>query len=156
MHRSAPYFVDGDRYTDIDRLIWATDILLITSGLSDAQWSELATLATDRGVAEACAEALAFAKKALGAPVPDDVLRAMASKSGEAGSDFILRQRRAGRAWRNFVAIPWYKKAAYLRRQILPPGELMRARYPQYRCMPLIFSYGRRGLELLPFLRRSP
>ena len=148
MHRTAPYFVDGERHSDIDRLIWANDISLVAARLSAADWSVLTQLAVDLGVAEACAESLKFAQSTLFALIPDEAMRILSDVSGEANSNFLLREGRATRAWRNLASVPWSKKVAYLSQRTFPPASLIRAKYPQYVNTPLIFLYFRRALEL--------
>lgn len=155
MHFTAPYFTDGVAYYGGDRLIWANDIDLLASVLSDAEWTSLCALAQEKGISAVCLDGLMMAQRFLGTQVPDSVRTQLGAAPGDTpASAYLLHSRQGGRAWRDFNAVPGLRhKVAYARALGFPSAAFLRGKYPEMSQVPLAILYARRVLELF---RPSP
>ena len=155
MHFTAPYFTDGVAYYGGDRLIWANDIDLLVSALSDAEWTSFCKLAQEKGISAVCLDGLMMAQRFLGTDVPDSVRQHLSAAPGDMpASTYLLQSRQSGRAWRDLKAVPGLRrKFAYARALSLPSAAFMRSKYPEMSNSPLAILYARRVLELF---RLSP
>lgn len=150
MHITNPYFVDGVTYYGGDRLIWAYDIALLASALTDVEWEAFASVALAQGVATAALDGLNIASRRLGAEIPNHVSRRLGEAKGEAASDYLLRAGQARRSWSDLRAIGgFHGKIAYATSRALPSASFMRSKYPDMAARPLAALYARRVFELL-------
>ena len=154
MHITAPYFVDGRTYYGGDRLIWANDIHLLASSLSEAEWDAFAAAAVEQSVAEVALDGLDVARTALGTRVPAHVRSQLGEARGEAASAYLLSAGQARRSWSDLRAIPGLRrKLAYAAARLVPSASFMRSKYPALGDRPLVALYARRMIDLV---RRRP
>ncbi len=154
MHLTSPYFVDGITYYGGDRLIWAKDIHLLAGALTTAEWQEFSKAALSQGVASVCLDGLRLAKRELSTEIPAHVLDALGAARLEQASAYLLGTRQLGRAWRDLLAIPdWRRKLTYLAMRAFPSATFVRRKYPAMARMPLSLLYARRMIDLI---RRRP
>ena len=150
MHITTPYFVDGLTYYGGDRLIWANDIALLASALTDAEWEAFVSTAMAQGVGTVALNGLDIAQRRLGAEIPAHVRERLAEAKGEAASAYLLRSGQARRSWSDLLAIAGFRgKIAYAANRALPPASFMRSKYPDMAARPLAALYVRRVIELL-------
>ena len=150
MHITTPYFVDGVTYHGGDRLIWANDIALLASALSEAEWAGFVSTTLGQGVAAVALDGLDIANRRLGAQIPPEVRQCLGEAKREAASDYLLRSGQAGRSWSDLRSIPGFRgKIAYATGRTLPSASFMRSKYPDMVARPLVALYARRVIELL-------
>jgi hypothetical protein len=146
MHRTAPYFVDGEAHYGEGRLIWSRDIALLGHAMTAEEWPRFARMAVDKHVAGACLAGLRAATDDFAAAVPAEVM----AELQDAGSDDCLRGTALERAWRDLGSVAGGgAKLRYLRGRLLPAPAFMRAKYPSMSQLPLIVLYARRLAESL-------
>lgn len=154
MHLTSPYFVDGVTYYGGDRLIWASDIDRLATALFEREWDLLRRQAIDQGIAGACLDGLAMARRLLGTVIPPSVTAALGSAGSEPASDYLLGTAASRRAWSDFKAIRgWRRKVDYAVARVLPSASFMRAKYPAHSDRPLAMLYAKRTIDL--FRRRA-
>jgi hypothetical protein len=147
VHRVAHHF-------DSDRLIWLYDIHLLSSRLTDTQWSEFVRVAVDREIASVCHRSLLRTTEAFDSAVPSGVLSALAETSA----------RESGPAARYLAALPgggrqvdvlvadlralrsWKHRWLLVKEHMFPPAGYMRDVYAPSSRAPLSVLYARRAL----------
>ena len=150
MHITNPYFVDGMTYYGGDRLIWAKDIDLLASALSEVEWEAFGTAAIRQAVALVALNGLEIAHTALGTQVPRQVSERLGTAQGEAASAYLLSSGQARRSFRDLLAIPGFRgKIAYATRRALPSAAFMRSKYPDMAERPLAALHARRMIDLV-------
>lgn len=150
MHFTAPYFVDGITYYGGDRLIWINDIHLLAQALSDREWKHFCDLARGQGIATVSLESLKATRCLLGTNVPDRVFDELNQAGAEPASTYLLNSQQMGRAWKDLLAIPgWRRKLAYVSARALPSPAFVRDKYPEMASMPISLLYARRMTDLL-------
>lgn len=150
MHLTSPYFVNGLTYYGGDRLIWAKDIDVLASALSDFEWQSFTRSALSQGVALVCLEGLNMANRTWGTPIPAEVLSSLAKAGKEQASNYLLGAHQMGRAWQDMRAIPGFRrKLAYISARALPSEDFMRAKYPSQKHRPLTLLHMRRAIDLI-------
>lgn len=154
MHITNPYFVEGVTYYGGDRLIWAKDIDLLASALSDTEWDSFGAEAIRQGVAVVALNGLNVASTTLGTQVPSHVREQLRNAKGEKASAYLLSAGQARRSWRDLLAIPGFRgKIAYALSRTLPSAAFMRGKYPDMAARPLAALHARRMIDLV---RRRP
>ena len=150
MHITTPYFVDGVTYYGGDRLIWAKDIDLLASALSEAEWQRLSVLARQQGVAAVCLDGLETARRMFGTAIPEPVEEDLRAAGEEPASAYLLGSRQAKRAWKDFMAVRGFRrKLAYASARALPSSAFLRAKYPELARWPLVLLHLRRMMDLV-------
>ena len=150
MHITSPYFVDGVTYYGGDRLIWAKDIDLLASALTDAEWAAFASTALGQGVTTVALNGLDITKRRLGTEIPAHVRERLGEAKEEAASKYLLRSGQARRSWSDLLAIPGFRrKVAYATNRAFPSASFMRSKYPDMAARPLAALYARRVIDLL-------
>lgn len=150
MHITSPYFVDGVTYYGGDRLIWANDIHLLAGEFSDEEWRRFSALARAQGVARVCLNGLKTAQFSLGTKTPDWVCDELGAVGHELASAYLLDSRQLGRAWKDLLAIPgWRRKLAYIGARALPSPAFIRGKYSKMSHLPLGLLYARRMIDLI-------
>lgn len=149
MHRSThnhnPYYVGGIANYSADRLIWLKDIDLLATSLDDHEWQILVADAADRGLHAVCLDGLKAAESKFGTRCPPQVQHALSWRGEQEPANVYLRANGFRRAWMNCHALPdWSSRGAWLRENLLPPADYMRAKY-RGNDLPLWWLYLRRA-----------
>jgi hypothetical protein len=128
---------------DTDSLLWLYDINLLARQLDQPQWTQLATLASDKCIRQVCARGLGLTVELFGTPVPAMVWERLTSTHEVEPSAAYLRQhlRRVDILRSDLHALGgWRARAQLLREHLLPA--------PRY----ILASYGQTHTSLLPVL----
>ena len=150
IHITNPYFVDGVTYYGGDRLIWAKDIDLLSTALSDADWDDFASAAVSQGVAAVALNGLEFAHRTFATAIPEAVSRQLSAVRRESASTYLLAAGQMRRSWADLLAIAgWRKKLAYASARALPSRKFMRSKFPNMQNYPLPALHIRRMIELV-------
>jgi hypothetical protein len=148
LHVSAPYFVDGETYYGGDRLIWAYDVHLLVSALSDEGWDRFCDLADHAGVGATCLRALRRSHAALATEIPERVVGRLTLARRSRAGDY-LEARQLKRAMLDLRAMPSLPdKLHYVRARLFPSQAFMRAKYPRMARLPIALLHGRRIVDL--------
>lgn len=155
-HILSPYLVDYKPFYGGNRLIWASDISLLSNAMSVEEWRHFCRYCLDRGIATVCLDGLRFASQALPTPVPELVLAELeAAPHDEPASRYLLESGQFSRSIQDLSAINgWNAKARYAYARLLPSPYFMRGKYPDMNARPLITLYFRRLLELFQLRNR--
>lgn len=134
-----------------DRLIWAYDAHLIMAKMDSAQRDRMVQLARAAGCAALVRDTLQFAQAALGAPIEDDILEALAGTAGEETiTDYYIGSDNSSRLGDDLSASPdLAMKTRILRRQILPGRDFLSERFPGTERWPIAILWLRRILARL-------
>lgn len=144
-HIVSPYFVDGERHTGGDRLIWLCDIDLLARALTPPEWELVTQRARDRGIAPVLHEALTEAAELLDTPLPTAAIARLAAAAGGRETAFLLKKGRLGRALSDAGAAGWRAGLG----RLFPPAEYMRMKYPGSRQpVPLLWLRRIAGLVI--------
>jgi len=146
MHRTAPYFVGDRAYVGSDRLIWALDIALLCTALSDEDEQQVLDLAERHGIAGPIIEGILFAARNTDLVVDPAFFDALKSIGRNLGIDrYFLGHGRRGRAWANLRASGTLGKIARKAFVVaFPSASAMRAQHPDARTGSLPVRYLRR------------
>jgi hypothetical protein len=143
-HIHSPYFIGDEAHYGGDRLIWLVDIDLLSRALTANDWHQMADRAIARGAAGICADALADAQRLLDSPVPPNFLERLQLAPVGAATAYLRAPTARARARQDLVAGGW----RYGLYRLLPPVEMVRARYPRSQA-PLAWLYLRRISDIL-------
>lgn len=151
VHIKNPYYVGDEEITGGDRLIWIYDVHLLVPHLSEADWDEFVTGATQDKTADLCLDALIRAGELFGSDVPGRVLEVLGQSIVPDGPSFLLSKASEGRRfWANLAAIPGLLgKVNFVRFLLFPSQIYMRQRYPELSHRPVVMLYLRRVLDRL-------
>lgn len=151
------YHVDGERIGNGERLIWASDFDRLARGMAVDQWERLVTLAIDRQVAVIVRDALGFAVRSFGTPVPDAVLRRLdAAPVSSPPYDFLRQQDALHRRWADLGASRGIRaKLTFLAKLAYPDEEYLRGCFPAASGWPRQALYGRWVLANTLFRRKK-
>jgi len=150
-HKVTGYFsVDRLEYGP-GRLIWAYDLKLQTSSLTEKEWHELANLSQERGVAKICSMALEFAQERVGVNIPKHILRQLTKASHDTAETRYLTSRSgAERGLKDLRATPGIKNKIFLLlARAFPKPDLLKIKYPNHGNWPLPLLYSKRIIEAL-------
>lgn len=138
-HHALGYMQGGETHFEGDRLIWATDIDLITKAFGTDEWDGLVRNAEASRTSAVLASGLGFAQRVCGTAIPQDVMMRLAGSAGQDDVAAILdpdfSQRRL---WLDLAASPTLgAKAAQLRFALFPSARFLRARFPEQAHWPV-------------------
>lgn len=146
-HIASPYYVNGTRYLEANRLIWLYDMHLLVERLSESEWSEFLALASAKRLRAVCLDALRAAKACFRTSIPGD---ALARLEAEGPSEPSARYLRPGQLQRYMVqlrSLPnWSQRAGLVGEWAFPPAEHMFRKYGVRSRWRLPFLYLRRGV----------
>jgi hypothetical protein len=147
-HISTPYFVNGLRYCEANRLIWLYDIRLLCERMADEDWTEVCDRAEAKGLCAVCRDGLDAARGRVGARVPAEV---MARLEGRGASEPSAAYLRPG-LWRRRLAVElwalggWPERLKLVADWALPPAEHMLKKYRTRKRWLLPLLYVRRAV----------
>ena len=148
-HRARGYMVEDDSMVGGERLIWALDNHLLAQQFSAADWTRLAQLGANRGVAAIVLSALTAAQRDLHTHVPAPVLaRLQAAPQDTAltryiGEDSLLRQFRTDLS----ASRGWPAKARFVLANAFSSREHLQRKYPRAAHWPVPMLHARRLAE---------
>lgn len=148
-HGTFGYHVGDTRLFEADRLIWAMDMHLMTSGFGPAQWQALIDRAALTGTAAMVRSGLAFASASLGVPVPDHVRAALAKVPDDHGlAGYFGTSTHVQRLRRDIAACDALSdKARVLRYVAFPSADFLQDRFPDAGHWPSAALHLRRWVE---------
>jgi hypothetical protein len=144
--QSGYYSVDRNEY-DPDRLLWASDLDLLSRRMSASEWQELCARAQSSGIAVILSDALGFARRSLHTPVPDEVVCTLAGAPATTPTARYLAESTSSheQVLANLKATPGIAaRARFLLSHIFPSAEHMRRKFPDRVSSPLWILYARR------------
>lgn len=145
VHLRSPYTVNGTQHYSSDRLIWLSDIDLLSKFLTEADWAVLIKRARQRGLARICLSGITAARAAFDTKLPQDVLLKLAESTDASMVETYLHGNSFTRYRLNFAAQSGiWDKVAYIGEHLFPPINYMRA---QFGDGPLPALYFRRGVQ---------
>jgi Uncharacterised nucleotidyltransferase len=157
-HAHAPFYVNGNPIYAGDHLRWVYDIHLLCSALDSGRWSEFATLARTKSIAEFCVDGLNRAREAFNSQIPADTMNALQTAArDEPASAQKLRGSAVTWFFANLRALPNLRQRIALIKQVTlpPPGSMIR-KYQTNNPFALPFLYGYRAINgVFKALKRS-
>lgn len=148
-HGQFGYHSGKQRVFESDRLIWAVDTHLLTALFGDADWDALAERCARTGTAAIVQDALAFAQRTLGTPIPGPVNEALARAPANRGlsayygaSSHLWRLRQDMAGCRSLG-----EAARVLRYVAVPSADFLETRFPDASGWPPAILHLRRWLE---------
>ncbi|MCB2048689.1 MAG: nucleotidyltransferase family protein [Novosphingobium sp.] len=150
-HKVSPYFVDGRRLIEGDRLIWLFDLHLLAQAFSDDHWSDLVKRCSQLKIGPVCHEGLLAARTRFHTDVPFEVLQSLiADSSVSVATDYLMNESPLRRAWLDLRAIKaGQTRLSYLLARIFPPAAFIRSKYPNHAHWPVVLLYARRIASLV-------
>jgi hypothetical protein len=146
-HRMHPYYVDGVAHHDADRIIWLSDIHLITSRFSAREWKALFDLADEKGLRGIVIESLLLVAQLWRRPLPPNVRRELTADKPIGVASIYLSSGRLRQHWMDFRALGAISsQVKFLRELFFPAPEYMRAKF-QSASIPLSLLYVRRAIQ---------
>jgi len=133
-------------------LIWVSDVHLLASRLSEAEFYRFTSLAIGRRVAAIASQELNRAHRRFGTRIPERVMRSLGAAETEPSADYL----RDGRRWHDDLvssvrALRWRDRVRLMREVLVPDARYMRARYRMRRGWPgavaLPAAYLHRGVR---------
>lgn len=148
-HGTFGYHVGDTRMFETDRLIWAIDLHLLTSGFTPAQWQTLIDRTAQTGTAAMVRSGLAFAHANLAVPVPDGVAKALAHADGDHGlASYFGATTHIQRLRLDLAACAALSdKARVLRYAAFPSADFLQGRFPDAVGWPSAALHLRRWVE---------
>lgn len=142
VHRVAHHY-------DATRLIWACDVDLVASRLSDRDWQQWVRLAVDRRVAAACCRGFLLAERTLGTRLPAAIATELAEAARDDADPYVEPEaRHAARVWVDLRHTgSWKERVALLNQHLFPPAAYMRTVYAPASRLPLAGLYATRLLR---------
>lgn len=118
-------------HRNVESLLWAYDVHLLASALSDDEFVWFGHAAVEQRVAAICAQQLASVSSTLGTRVPDRVLRILRAARGEPSAAYLEPDRQWIDELRSSVrALPnWHDRLKLLREVAFPKATYMFAAY---------------------------
>jgi hypothetical protein len=130
VHLGSPYTVNGTAHYSADRLIWLSDIDLLSKALTEADWQELFARARDKGLVGACLSGINAARAAFGTEVPQDLLDKLAEAGKVSAVDIYLYGKPLTRFRLDVGAqSSMWDKLAYVGEHVFPPADYMHAQF---------------------------
>jgi len=155
VHLGSPYTVNGIAHYSADRLIWLSDIDLLSQALSASDWEELYARARDKGLISACLSGINAARAAFGTEVPHNVLERLAEAAEVSTVDIYLYGKPLTRLRLDTGAQSGlWGKIAFIGEHVFPPADYMHAQFGGGWLPALYFGRGIRGISKL-LSRRS-
>jgi hypothetical protein len=146
MHRSThqqnPYYVNGQRYFDADRLVWLYDVHLLANRLSAAEWNEVVRLATEKGLRATCLDGMLRAQVCFHTTYPPAILAALATRGTRELPARYLQSSQLGQHWMDFCALGSVsRRLRWAHETLFPPATYMRAKYAGglFNWLPLLY-----------------
>ena len=148
-HGTFGYHVGDALLFEADRLIWAVDMRLMTSGFGTAQWQALIDRAALTGTAAMVRSGLAFASASLGVPVPDHVTEALAQVPNDHGlAGYFGAVSHVERLRRDIAACDGLADTARVLRYVaFPSADFLQDRFPDADRWPGAALHLRRWVE---------
>jgi hypothetical protein len=115
-----------------ERLVWLYDVHLLASSFAAAGWETFADLASGRGVAAICLDALQATRAAFDTVVPDDLIDRLQSAAAREPSRRIIMNgfNRRHVLLSDLAVLPaWSDRIRLLREHAFPPAAFIRRRY---------------------------
>jgi len=135
-------------YGDAGRLIWLYDIHLLVSSLSQTQWDQFISWATEKKICNICLDGLQETTSALATPIADDVKNALYKKGKMEDVTASMGDTQWRMALLDFQALPgWQKRLRLLREHLFPSSEYILEKYRTDNHLLLPFLYILRGLQ---------
>jgi hypothetical protein len=144
-HKQSPYYVDGVAHYSGDRLIWIYDIHLLARKLTQDEWTEFMSLATQKGLRAVCLEGLALAQTCFSTPIESAVIEGLARHGHPEPIAQYMESSAVRRRWLDFCAIDgWRGKRGFLTEYLFPPAGYMLQKYQDTGSTWLPWLYVRR------------
>ena len=129
-HKRSPYYVDGVAHYSGDRLIWIYDIHLLARRLTQDEWHEFMSLATQKGLRAVCLEGLGLAQTCFRTPIGSAVIECLARPGHPEPIEQYMESSAVRRRWLDFCAIEgWRGKRGFLTENLFPPASYMLQKY---------------------------
>ena len=148
-HGQFGYYSGADRLFESDRLIWAVDTHLLVKAFGPGDWEMLVQRAARTGTAAIVSDTLAFAQRALGTCVPDQVRAGLEQAPADRGlAAYFGASSHLWRLRRDLAACTGPGEAARVLRYVaLPSDEFLQARFPDLTGWPRPALHLRRWAE---------
>ena len=147
-HAHSPYYSEGVGHLGGDRLVWLSDIHLLTAVLEDEDWQAFTSEARAKGLAAVCSDGLAAAAGRFGTVIPPAVSAALAAAGPAEPVAAYLGAGRLRTLALDLAAVEGTAdRLRYLRELCLPPAGYMQAKYAAARFTWLPWLYARRAVE---------
>jgi Uncharacterised nucleotidyltransferase len=145
----APFYVNGGTVYAGDHLRWVYDVHLLCSALTPGQWSEFATLATAKNIAEFCVDCLNRSKEAFHTQIPLEIMDALL-RAAENEPASAQKLKTSTGAWflANLNALPnMGQRIKLIKHTVFPPSAYMMAKYECNMRLALPLLYGYRSVK---------
>ena len=147
-HLHSPYFVDGIKTPDGDRLIWLYDIHLLIASMSFRELAGFARLAEEKAMRAICRDGLLKARQRFGTCIPEEVLLSLARAGPAECSQAHLRAGSLRHLLTELRSLPrWRDRVTLLGEHLFPPADYMREKYALSSRAWLPVLYLHRGIH---------
>jgi hypothetical protein len=145
-HVHNPYYFDATEHHEADRLIWLTDIRLLTERIAESgRWPEFTAMASAKSLLAVCHDGIRAAERKLDWSAPLGTHPALQRERSDEKPWRYLRASAWKQHWLDLFALGNVRQQArWIREHLFPSPAYMRRRYPDARLAWLPWLYARR------------